>query len=114
LLRFAEGGALHHDDSPREARFTMTRFLYVVWFQVPRLPPNDQGYEWPACFLIHGETPESAQEWGDHLANGYSKSAGEVFLRSSIEPSVPGEDPANDALPKIHEGQEASRDHIGW
>jgi hypothetical protein len=55
-------------------------FEYVAWFRNTAFAPDDQDYEWPACFTIQGQSPESALEWGDRLARSYATRASEIFL----------------------------------
>ena len=35
-------------------------FEYVVWFQDPSMPPDDEDFEWPAVFVIVADSSEAA------------------------------------------------------
>jgi hypothetical protein len=88
--------------------------VYTVWFRSPRFPQDDPDHEWPACFVINGESAEHAQPWGDMLAKRYAERTGEIFLWSEIE-AVADPLPANVLeLPIVHQGVDASDQHIGW
>jgi hypothetical protein len=84
-------------------------FDYVAWFRDPALPPEDQDYEWPACFIIDAQSPETAHEWGDRLARSYAPRARQVFRWSRVEPSK-----GDPRLPTVAVGEEASDQKIGW
>ena len=84
-------------------------FQYVAWFRDPALPQDDEDYEWPACFLVDGESSDAARAWGDRLAREYAPRANQLFLWSRVEP------PSRDASqPIVVVGEEASDRKIGW
>jgi hypothetical protein len=90
-------------------------FLYTAWFRNRRLPPEDQDYEWPACFLVTAETATEAQAWGDHLATSFaSRRDDEVFLRSDIDETESGGESGSLRVPVIPCGYEATDGEIGW
>jgi hypothetical protein len=84
-------------------------FDYVVWFRNPAFAPDDQDYEWPACFVIEAESQAAAHEWGDRLARSHAARASETFLRSTVEFSK-----GDRRLPIVRVGEEASDEKIGW
>ena len=91
----------------------MTAYLYTVWFRDIALAPDDQDYEWPACFLVEAHSEKEAATWGNHLSRSYSRRhPTEVFLRSTI--GLHRELSAHWALPRIEAGFEASDEVIGW
>jgi len=93
---------------------SMRRYVYTAWFCDNRKSPDDQDFEWPACFIIEAATAEEALSWGDRLARGFSeRRETEVYLKSNIEDeSVASGDLS--ALPVVRVGQEASDREIGW
>lgn len=92
---------------------TTTAFLYVAWFRDVRMSPDDQDYEWPACFVIECSTGEEALAWGDRLAASFSRRRGyEHFLHSTIELAAAHDNLA--ALPVVPVGYDASDTEIGW
>ena len=61
-------------------------FQYVAWFRSHTLKPDDQDYEWCACFVVVAEDENAAGQWGDQLARDYSGRSGtEEFLRSHFD-----------------------------
>jgi hypothetical protein len=87
----------------------MALFEYVVWFRDESLPPDDQDFEWPACFLVEALSDTAAQKWGDHLAGSYATRTAQVFLWSRVDaPS------GSTGLPIVREGELASDSYIGW
>ncbi|MBK9263142.1 MAG: hypothetical protein IPM54_25475 [Polyangiaceae bacterium] len=90
----------------------MKRYLYVVWFRNTDMPPDDQDYEWPACFLVEALAANDALSWGDQLATDYSKRRGtEVFLKSYLDVDAEGD---LSQLPVVQVGYKASDEEIGW
>jgi hypothetical protein len=56
---------------------------------VPRFEdaPDDQDYEWAACFVIDALTITLAQAWGDRLAKDYAVHRDDTeFLSSNVTP----------------------------
>jgi hypothetical protein len=89
------------------------KFVYTVWLRNPSFPPDDQDYEWPACFVIDAENAAAAKSWGDHLAERYSKSSRQEVMTSSAE-SVESSDLSGiEELPIVMDGQDATDRHIG-
>lgn len=89
----------------------MQRFCYVAWFRDLKLAPDDQDYEWPACFYIHAPDAGAALQWGDVLARKRAAACpDEDFLRSYIDPTASG----SAELPQVTYGQDAPRELIGW
>jgi hypothetical protein len=92
----------------------MERFLYTAWFRDLQAEPDEQDYEWPACFLVEAVTEAEALEWGDHLAKSFSdRKVTEKYLSSSVEPGDLT-DAEVAALPLVPFGHEASDFEIGW
>jgi hypothetical protein len=96
-----------------------SRFEYVVRFRNARLPPDDQDYEWPAVFAIEADTPESAREWGDHLAHAYAARTGDIFVSSKVGPLLDQTAPIDrmfgqPLVPLVVYGHEATDEEIGW
>lgn len=89
-------------------------YVYTVWFRDLNAQEDDQDYEWPACFVIIGETELSCQRWGDHLAKEYAPRYNNHFMFSEIERAIILEDSVVKKLPRIHESEEASESKIGW
>lgn len=90
------------------------RYVYTAWFRDTLMPPDDQDYEWPACFLIEASTSGEALAWGDHLARGYSaRMVTEVYLSSHVEDADSAESDLS-RLPVVPVGYEALDREIGW
>ena len=88
--------------------------MYSAWFRNHQLRPNDQDGNWVAMFLIHGESPKAAQDWGDRLAKQFAdRMRSEEFIRSCVEPPEVYRD-CQGSVPRILQGEEASDEHIGW
>lgn len=104
----SENSPLSQLEQRRLAQALSERFVYTVWFREPKLPPDDQDYEWPGCFIIESVDAASAQRWGDHLAERYARSNGQEKLWSSIEPVEGSELPGLDHLAIIPDGYEAT------
>jgi hypothetical protein len=90
------------------------KFVYTVWFRDPRLPADDQDYEWPACFTVEAASVAEAATWGDRIASTYSVQRGQQMLSSSVEPFESAQLPGKQELPVIPYGREPSDDEIGW
>jgi len=89
-------------------------FFYSVWFRNSTFTPDDQDFEWPACFIIEARSQVDALEWGDHLSRNYvADNSDEKFLRSDVEEISQWSDNLNE-LPRIKYGYEASNNEIGW
>jgi hypothetical protein len=90
----------------------MSGFVYRVWFRDHDASPDEQDYEWVACFVVDAASDEEARGWGDHLARDYSRRIGhEEFLHSDVEPA---DDVAREQLPVIAAGYAATDGEIGW
>lgn len=89
----------------------MPEYQYVACFRDRTAQPDDQDYEWPACFVVDAADARAAQEWGDWLAAGYSRRhEGCEFLRSYLDA-----DPwAYGRVPRVTVGEDAPDDVIGW
>lgn len=86
-------------------------YQYVGWFREHTAQPDDQDYEWPACFVVEGTDAHTAQEWGDWLAASYSRRhKGCEFLRSYLDANPW----ANGQGPRVAVGEDAPDDVIGW
>lgn len=96
------------------ASATKMTFVYTVWFADLALLSEDPDYEWPACFVIDGESEASTKKWGDHLADRYARSHGQRVIESRAEPQEVVALPGVDDLPLVREGYEATDDEIGW
>ena len=94
----------------------MDSFIYSVWFLDSDAAEDDQDREWVACIGIRAPSAAEAQAWGDALAHDRSRRIpNETFIRSSVEleRDVAGvADWSN--LPRIHAGESATDDVIGW
>jgi hypothetical protein len=90
------------------------KFVYTVWFRDPSFPPDDQDYEWPACFVIAATDDKAAREWGDHLAQKYAAASKQVLLWSECEDVKVTSLPGMSKLPCVEYGHEASHEEIGW
>ncbi|AYQ28767.1 hypothetical protein DT070_12460 [Polaromonas sp. SP1] len=89
----------------------VSRFLYTAWFQDALVEPDDEDFEWPACFLVTASSMEAAQHWGDHLSDSFSRRReSERFLRSSVEIATA----STQDLPVVVDGYEATDGEIGW
>ncbi len=85
-------------------------FEYVVWFQDPSMPPDDENFEWPAVFVIVARNSEAALQWGDVLSKSYAARTDQVFLSSKVD-----NDPSFDSrLPRVSHGELATDQQIGW
>jgi hypothetical protein len=95
----------------------MVRVEYAAWFRDGKAMPDDEDYEWVAVMVIEAETPESAKDWGDHLARSYSnRNPDETFLRSDVEMLSDSQWETGNwqQTPLIRQGYEASDGEIGW
>lgn len=111
----------------------MLAFDYDAWLEDHQLPADDEDYEWCCHVIVHAQSAEAAQAWGDVLVKGLAAESQDVFLRSSVEPhvcglpTVPGtrhpcpnypalSRPGNErlAMPVVAHGEPASADFIGW
>jgi len=73
--------------------------------------PDEEDYEWPACFEVLAVSPELALNWGLHLVHSYlSKKPGLSLLNHSIEQSPL----ASGKLPVVTYGTNAADSEIGW
>jgi hypothetical protein len=91
-----------------------TRYVYRGWFRDLSTTPDDQDYEWPACFVIVATSAEEALHWGDHLSKSFSKRRGtEVFLWGAVEDVTVAEGDIS-SLPVVPAGYEATDSDIGW
>ena len=87
-------------------------FLFTAWFQDRLLAPDEQDYEWPACFEVLAASAVLASDWGLRLAHAYvSRNPNLSLLRHSTVPQ-PGGSSGN--LPVISYGTDASDSDIGW
>ena len=86
------------------------RYLYSVWFEDPKLPPDDQDREWVACFVVEASTEREAQAFGDSLAKARSDRAGEPLVSSAV---VPAGDNTR-GLPLVVVGSQVSDEQLGW
>ena len=91
-------------------------FWYVGWFCDTTQPPDEEDYEWCACFLIDTESATLAQLWGDELSRRFSKKwPTEKFLRSEAQQYQPDEVQVQTRpTPHIAYGYEATDEEIGW
>jgi hypothetical protein len=87
----------------------VVEYLYIAWFRDPKLPPDDQDYEWVACFRVAATNPIAAQAWGDMLAKSHGERSGEPFLSSSVEEV----DESHKVLPLVRVG-DTDNGQIGW
>jgi hypothetical protein len=87
----------------------MALHVYTAWLRDLSAQHDDQGYEFPASFLIDAATTEAAQGWGDRLAEKRCARGDLHFLWSEAEfADVPPD------LPLILDGQDAPDSLIGW
>lgn len=89
------------------------KVVYTAWFRNLKLDPDDQDYEWPACFVIDAPDEHAAQAWGDYLSRSYAVRRGEAFLRSGIE-AYNHSDDSTTSLPVVLLGDESTDEEIGW
>jgi len=76
--------------------------------------PEDQDYEWSACFVVKASTADEAVRWGDHLSESYSRRRGtEVFLSGDVVNAEVAEGDLSQ-LPIVPAGHETSDAEIGW
>ncbi len=89
----------------------MPDYQYVAWFCDHSRQPDDQDYEWPACFVIAAADDREAQASGDRLASDYShRHRGCEFLRSYLDPEQWREGDA----PRVVAGDAVRDEVIGW
>lgn len=87
----------------------MNLYEYSVWFKDKNSLPDDQDYEWVACFIVKALSVEQAKLWGDELSKSYVvRNSNNMFINSSVKLS------ANNNLPVIKFGNMASDEYIGW
>jgi hypothetical protein len=90
---------------------TVPDFQYVAWFRDYSLQPDDEGYEWPACFVVAAALDREAQAWGDWLASDYTRRHPDsVFLWSYLD-VTPWK---NGEVPRVMAGEAVSDEIIGW
>lgn len=91
-----------------------TPFVYCAWFQDQTFAPDDEDYEWPACFIVEADSADGALGWGDHLSNSYAlRRPDQVYLRSDVvDAATAGGDLPS--LPVVRAGYEAEDSDIGW
>ena len=90
----------------------MLRYLFTAWFQDSLLPPDDEDFEWPACFIIEAENQNDALLWGRELAEDYCRRrASETLLHCGIDLA---EEDEILTLPLVVFGQSVEDEHIGW
>jgi hypothetical protein len=78
------------------------------------MPPGDEDYERPACFIIEAPTAHDALRWGDHLSASFSlRNTYELFLRCQVEDASFAEGDLS-SLPVVPVGYEATDAEIGW
>jgi hypothetical protein len=98
--------------APDSGESEVPEYQYVAWFRDHSASPEDQDYEWCACFWVVAADSDKAQAWGDQLAADYSRRKGgfDEFLRSHLDsdPWSPG------AEPRVVAGEPASDEVIGW
>ena len=92
----------------------MMKYVYTVWLVDESLPVDDPERDWPACFVIEGQTDRSALNWGDSLAKNYAARTRQRVNRSHVESAATSDLPGIDGLPVIAEGHEATDAEIGW
>ncbi len=90
------------------------QFIYTVWLRDRSLPPDDQDYEWPACFIVDAVSPSAAHEWGDHLAQQYANTRRLGFVSSRTEAVGETDLMGVEKLPVVLHGQDAADKEIGW
>lgn len=89
-------------------------YLYTAWFRDPYADPEDQDYEWPACFVVTADDKEAALAWGNHLSERRSKGfPAAIFLSSEIE-FYNGNKVEGEFVPVVGFGQEVDNEYIGW
>ena len=88
------------------------RFLFTVWFRDSSMTPDEEDYEWPACFEVLAASIELASNWGLHVTHSYLSRKPNLSLlhHSTTERStgISGE------LPVVRYGMDASDSEIGW
>jgi len=90
----------------------MASYVFTAWFRNLEALPDDQDYEWPACFIIDSEDPESALVWGKHLAKNFSsRHSKEEFLSAGVEVATTQD---ITQLPRVRVGDEVDDEYIGW
>lgn len=89
----------------------MADYQYVVWIRDHRLQPDDQDYEWPACFVVASDNEREALAWGDQLAWDYTRRHAEYEALRSYLNSDPW---PRGVLPKVVAGELVPDEVIGW
>ena len=83
----------------------MPEYMYGAWFRDEKFPPDDQDYEWVAMYFVVADSPHSALQWGDRLAQRHAVEVGEPFVRSDVESPLIYTDCTNfAATPRIYYG----------
>jgi len=90
------------------------KFVYSVWFRNPNTTPDDQDYEWVACFVIDAADSQAALAWGDHIAQRYAARVRDVLLSSEVTDISLAEGSDLDQLPMVADGEDVSDEIIGW
>jgi hypothetical protein len=92
----------------------MNRFVYTAWFRNTKVEPDDQDFEWPACFIIEAGSPDMALSWGDRLAKRFAeRRATELYLRSTVEDESVAKGDVS-MLTVVQFGIDATDVQIGW
>jgi hypothetical protein len=108
-----QAGLLAH--YPPSKNWMKNEYVYVVWFRDFEHEPEDQDYEWPACFVIRAASEEAALQWGDFLSKRHSQqNPTRQILQSHVEVADRAADPAISSLPIVEFAVDASDEHIGW
>ena len=87
-------------------------YAFTVWFRDHSLTPDEQDYEWPACFEVLAAASYDALAWGAHLSGRYAERQDRLtVLRCTVEALPAG---PSGRLPLIRHGEEATDREIGW
>jgi hypothetical protein len=89
-------------------------YIYTVWLRDLAVTEDDPDYEWPACFIVKGNSEQSCKGWGDYLAEKYVKTTKNIILKSMIESKDKSMLTGLESLPIIQEFEEDSDGKIGW
>jgi len=90
-------------------------FVFAALLKDNDLQPEDQDFEFPACFIIEAENKSKALSWGNDVTVEHCLSNPSHELINTVVES-PNNYPSHvlEKLPRIKYGFMPSEEYIGW
>ena len=82
-------------------------FEFVVWFEDPRVPVEDEEHEWVAVYRVLAPSIELAARWGELVAEQWAADSGDRLLWSTTAPVSPDDDVAT-GVPTLSYGHDGT------